>query len=208
MDTNILDKSKTLLIATNNPGKVIELNGLLAEMSWNTRNLNDFPNIAEVPETGVTFEENARLKATGYARETGLYALADDSGLEVTALGGRPGVYSARYGGEGTSFTDKMAMLLAELDKSGNPDRSARFVCSIAIAEPAGDIIYVSEGVCHGWIGQSPLGSCGFGYDPLFIPDGFDQTFGELPDTLKQKISHRSEAIRQIIPFLQHFITV
>ncbi len=200
--------AKKILIATNNPGKVIELRGFLSGMHFDLLNLDDFPGVSEVAETGMTFGENARLKASGYALETGLYALADDSGLEVAALGGRPGIFSARYGGEDTSYGEKMALLLAEINETGSADRSARFVCSIAVADPAGAILSVTEGVCGGRIALHPCGLGGFGYDPLFIPDGFDQTFGELPDAVKQKISHRRRAFEQIIPFLRHFNAV
>ena len=193
------------LIATNNPGKVKELRELLADLPFELLRLNDFHNVIEVEETGLTFAENARLKAAGYAIQTGQFAIADDSGLAVTALGGRPGVLSARYGGEDTGFPEKMAMLLAEMDLAETDDRRARFVCSIAIANAGGDILFSAEGICDGHIADLPLGSGGFGYDPLFVPDGFEQTFGELDRTVKHSISHRSRAFQQIIPFLRHF---
>ena len=199
---------KKLLIATNNAGKIAELKAMLAGISVELLCLTDFPDAVEVAETGLTFAENAALKATDYALQTGQYALADDSGLEVTALGGRPGVFSARYGGEGTSFKEKMELLLAEMAESGIADRSARFVCSIAIADADGNIVAVAEGVCEGAIAAAPRGDGGFGYDPLFVPDGYNQTFGELSGSVKQKISHRSQAFRQIIPFLGHFSTL
>lgn len=178
---------------------------MLAGLDLEIRGLNEFPAAVEIEETGETFAENARLKAIGYARQTGLPALADDSGLEVAALGGRPGVLSARYGGEGTSFAEKMEKLLDELKNIDPTDRRARFVCSIAISGPDGEILYESEGICSGRIALSPMGTGGFGYDPLFVPDGHELTFGELPDSVKQNISHRSRAFSQIIPFLQHF---
>ncbi|MEQ1604946.1 MAG: RdgB/HAM1 family non-canonical purine NTP pyrophosphatase [Pyrinomonadaceae bacterium] len=194
-----------LLIATNNNGKITELRDLIADFPIELLSLADFPAAVEVDETGSTFAENARLKAAGYALQTSSFALADDSGLEVDALGGRPGVLSARYGGEGTSFAAKMSLLLAEMRSADTPDRRARFVCSIAIADAMGRILFAADGVCEGRIAQSPSGSGGFGYDPLFIPDGFDQTFGELDISTKQTISHRSRAFQQIIPFLRHF---
>ena len=198
-------ENRKLLIATNNPGKVAELTGMLAGTRFELLSLNDLPAVTEVEETGLTFEENARLKASGYARQTGLLALADDSGLEVEALDNRPGVLSARYAGSGTSFAEKMEKLLAELDISGDVNRRARFVCSMAIADTSGEILFTSEGICNGRIASKPRGLGGFGYDPLFIPDGFDLTFGGLGEAIKQKISHRARAFCQIIPFLRHF---
>ena len=197
-----------LLIATNNQGKVAELRDLLAGSTFELVSLQEFPKVGEVEETGLTFGDNARRKATGYARPTGLLSLADDSGLEVDALGGRPGVLSARYGGENTTFAEKMSMLLGEVRETGSLDRTARFVCSIAIADATGEILFSADGACEGKLAESPRGSGGFGYDPLFIPDGFDQTFGELDAAIKQTISHRSRAFQQIIPFLRHFQVV
>lgn len=192
-----------LLIATNNPGKVTELQALLAGLSFDLVSLHEYPAVSEVDETGSTFAENAQLKASEYARQTGELSLADDSGLEVNVLEGRPGVLSARYGGETTNFAEKMSLLLSEIGDS--VDRAARFVCSIAIADASGGILFSAEGFCEGTLAYSPRGSGGFGYDPLFIPDGFDQTFGELDASIKQSISHRSKAFQQIIPFLRHF---
>jgi XTP/dITP diphosphohydrolase len=197
-----------LLIATRNPGKINELRGLLGTSDYQLIGLDAFPDVPEIEETGLTFSENACLKAAGYARQTGLLALADDSGLEVDALDGRPGVLSARYGGEDMPFAEKMALLLAEMEKSDDLSRRARFVCAIAVANPGGEILAVTEGVCPGTIAAAPRGSGGFGYDPLFIPDGFDQTFGELPDAVKQEISHRFRAFLEIIPFLRRFKAV
>lgn len=161
---------------------------------------------AEVEETGATFEENAVLKASGYAAALNLPAIADDSGLEIDALGGRPGVYSARYGGEQLSFAEKMKLVLAEMEASGSGDRTARFRSVIAISDARGEIVTISNGVCEGMIAQNPRGKGGFGYDPIFIPDGFDQTFGELPDEIKAEISHRARSFHEIIPFLRDFM--
>lgn len=167
--------------------------------------LDDFPEIVEIEETGRTFEENARLKASGYAMQTGIHSLGDDSGLEVAALGDRPGVFSARYGGIEASYAQKMSLLLAEFEATGDTLRRARFVSSMAVAEPGGKILFTAEGICEGKIALKPLGSGGFGYDPLFIPEGYDATFGELPDAVKRQISHRALAFEQIIPLLRHF---
>ncbi len=181
---------------------------MLADAPFELFSLSDFPSAIEVKETGNTFDENARLKAAGYAMQTGLFSIADDSGLEVEALAGSPGVFSARYGGADTSFEQKMARLLAELDKTGDSKRRARFVCVMAIADEEGGILFTSEGICKGRIASNPRGSGGFGYDPLFVPDGYEETFGELDEAIKQKISHRARAFTQIIPFLRDFIAI
>ncbi|HQZ95061.1 MAG TPA: RdgB/HAM1 family non-canonical purine NTP pyrophosphatase [Pyrinomonadaceae bacterium] len=196
---------RKLLIATNNQGKVAELQDLIADFPIELLSLADFPAVVEVDETGSTFAENAELKAAGYARQTSSFALADDSGLEVDALDGRPGVLSARYGGEATTFAEKISMLIDEMKAAESDERRARFVCSISIADTKGTILFTADGVCKGRIADSPRGAGGFGYDPLFIPDGFAQTFGELDRSTKQTISHRSRAFQQIIPFLRHF---
>ncbi len=197
-----------ILIATNNSGKVRELSDMLEELPISLIKLSAFPGIEDIEESGNTFAENACLKASGYAVKTGKYALADDSGLEVAVLGGRPGVYSARYGGEGSSFGEKMQTLLCEIAKRDAANRQASFVCTIALASPAGEIMFLAEGICKGTIADEPRGIGGFGYDPLFIPDGFDRTFGELDESIKRSISHRARAFRQIIPFLRHFQAV
>ena len=204
----MLGERSKLLVATGNIGKLNELSGLLAGMPIELISLSDIGSFDEIEETGSTFAANAALKASGYALLAQVPTLADDSGLEVEALDGRPGVLSARYGGADLGFDKKMLMLLAELDKTGDIQRRARFVCSIAIANAAGEIVHSAEGSCHGTLALDPRGTNGFGYDPLFIPDGFDQTFGELSDADKQKISHRARAFCQIIPFLRLFYAV
>jgi XTP/dITP diphosphohydrolase len=197
---------RKLLIVTSNKGKVAELREMLAGINVHLASLDSFPHIREVAETGSTFDENARLKAIGYARQTGLPCLADDSGLEVDALGGRPGVLSARYAGEGTSFGHKIPALLREIGASGSENRSARFVCTIAIADEGRNILQTATGKCEGRIALSPRGNGGFGYDPIFIPTGYDLTFGELESAIKAQISHRAQAFSQIMPFLRHFM--
>ncbi|NOT47244.1 MAG: RdgB/HAM1 family non-canonical purine NTP pyrophosphatase [Acidobacteria bacterium] len=193
-----------ILIATGNPGKVRELSGLLGGIEIEFKCLADFPNVAEVPETGSTFAENARLKAVGYAFQTGIVSLADDSGLVVDALGGAPGVLSARYGGE-IGFDRKMEMLLAEMECAPDKIRSARFVCAMTIANENGEILAAAEGVCEGRIAEAPRGNGGFGYDPIFVPDGYNNTFGELNDAEKQQISHRARAAAKIMRYLLGF---
>lgn len=197
-----------LLVATGNKGKLNELKGLMAGMPIELLSLSDIDCTIEVEETGSTFAENAALKACEYSLIGGLPTLADDSGLEVEALNQRPGVLSARYGGAEIGFDKKMEKLLGELDRTGDVARRARFVCSIAIADTSGEIVHSAEGICSGKIAQFPRGTNGFGYDPLFIPDGFENTFGELSDAVKAKISHRARAFCEIIPFLRLFYAI
>ena len=196
-----------LLIATSNEGKVREIEEHFCGTAVRFRSLLDFSSVSEVPETGSTFEENAILKARGYALQTGILALADDSGLEIAALGNAPGVLSARYGGE-TSFDQKMSMLLAEMELAEDGRRDARFVCSMALASSEGDILATAEGICEGKIADTPRGNHGFGYDPMFIPAGFEETFGELADNIKREISHRARASAKIMRYLLGFIAV
>lgn len=192
-----------LLVATKNAGKVKELGELLKDLPVRLLGLNDFPNTIEPEETGATFNENAVLKAKSYARQTGGWALADDSGLEVEALNNAPGVFSARYAGETATDEKRIEKLLTELN--GIENRAARFVCAMAIADETGEIKFVAEGICGGKIALAASGVNGFGYDPVFIPDGFSATFGELPGGIKQQISHRARATLKIIQYLRHF---
>lgn len=194
---------QALLIGTRNPGKVREITSILEGSGWSLCSLADFEDIESPDETGQTYADNAILKARSYALATGLSALADDSGLEVAALDSAPGVLSARYAGESASDADRRELLLSELAKTGNKDRSARFVAVVAIARPDGTVLNVSEGICEGTITFMPRGDGGFGYDPLFIPNGYDQTFAELPQTLKNRISHRALALIKTRQFLE-----
>jgi XTP/dITP diphosphohydrolase len=195
-------KPTELLVATGNAGKLREIRALLGDLSIKLVSLADFPTIEEVAETGSTFAENAALKALGYARRAGVLTLADDSGLEVDALGGAPGVRSARYLGEHASYADRMNALLTALKAAKDDARTARFVCALAIASDKQEMLYTTEGTCEGRIGDSPRGSGGFGYDPVFIPQGFSQTFGELPADIKDGISHRGRALAKARQFL------
>jgi XTP/dITP diphosphohydrolase len=191
-----------LLIATRNAGKVREVRPLLEGLPVRLRSLAEFSEVTEVAETGSTFAENAVLKARGYAAQTRLWTLADDSGLEVDALGGAPGVFSARYGGEGASDATRTARLLTELSRTGDTNRRARFVCVIAIADSDARLVNTSTATCEGSIALAPRGENGFGYDPVFIPDGFQESFGELPLKIKQRISHRARALKAARSFL------
>jgi len=194
---------QTLVIATRNRAKLFELCELTRDLPFSLRDLNSFPLIEPVEETGETFAENASLKARAYAQQTRFMTLADDSGLEVSLLGGAPGVRSARYAGDDASDLQRTNKLLTELSKQPSPDRSARFVSAVAIANSEGLILNVSIGVCEGRIAHGPRGSNGFGYDPVFIPNGYDQTFGELAAELKNEISHRARALKGALDYLR-----
>lgn len=195
----------TLLIATSNPGKVTEINDLLADLPCRVIGLHDLPQqFPIVEETGTTFAENALLKADYYHQHTGLLTLADDSGLAVDALDGRPGVYSARYGGEGLSSREQINLLLAELQDVPVERRTARFVCCIAlVGELAGEYVRQTfERSCEGVIAFEPRGAHGFGYDPIFIDVESGRTFAELSRQEKAARSHRGQALRAAQEFL------
>lgn len=196
-------KIMKLLVATNNRGKIKELQNFLANLDLEIKSLSDFEDILEVEETGETFAENAILKAKSYAVQTGLRALADDSGLEVEALGGAPGVFSARYAGKNAGDEKNIEKLLGELSGIEDENRRARFVCAMAIADEKGEIKFTARGVCNGRIALSVSGTNGFGYDPIFIPKNFEQTFGELSADLKKNLSHRARAMEKINQYLR-----
>ncbi len=192
----------TLVMATRNPGKIRELKALLKDLGIKLLSLTDFPELPEIPEVGATFYENAAAKARQVAALTGLPALADDSGLEVAALNGRPGVYSARYAQEQTfpalpRDEDNWRKLLAELKGVPRERRQARFVCEIALALPDGRL-YRATGECHGMIALNPEGSQGFGYDPVFWVPAYGRTMAQLAPRVKNKISHRGRALADL----------
>jgi XTP/dITP diphosphohydrolase len=193
---------KRLVIATHNKGKVREIKSLLGDIDWNVVSLDDFNNVGEATEDADTYAGNAIAKAKYYARFTGEWILADDSGLEVVALGGAPGVLSARYAGPNASDAERRSKLLLALSETERAGRRARFVCSAAVANPGGEIVKITEGVCEGFISENARGESGFGYDPIFTPAGFDHTFGELSDEVKNRISHRAQAILEMRSFL------
>ena len=190
-----MNAPRSLLIATTNEGKRAEIQQLLSDLPFSFFDLRNFPAIKPIAETGTTFVENASLKAIGYAAQTGLLTLTDDSGLEVDALGGAPGVRSARYTGEGASDAERIEALLAALACVDESQRSARFVSAVVIADSNGEILNVSVGNCEGQIALATRGEGGFGYDPAFIPDGGDLTFAELKPETKNQISHRAHAL-------------
>lgn len=189
-----------LVLGTTNEHKVVELRRLLAELPLRILTPADFPEWPHIEETGETFEENAVLKAYKAAEHTGRLTLADDSGLEVDALNGAPGVRSARYAGERATDEDNNRKLLEALAGVPSERRTARYVCVIAIAEPPqaglGPRLHVGYGGCEGRIALEPRGDQGFGYDPLFIVPQYDRTFGELPPDVKDQIGHRGRALR------------
>ena len=201
-------RSNILVLGTGNQGKVRELRELFGALPFELKSLEDFQGITDVEETGSTFRDNAELKARGFAIQTHQLSLADDSGLEVEALGNAPGVYSARFAGEHSSYGVKIPMLLSKLDATADVARRAKFVCVMALADPDGQIVYSAEGICAGSIAAEPRGINGFGYDPVFVPDGFGSTFGELPDDVKKRISHRAKAAERIIRYLLDYIAV
>lgn len=196
-----------LLVATNNQGKVRELSQLLSDFPLRLRLLGEFPELAEAEETGATFAENATIKALHYSAYTRLLTLSDDSGLVVDALGGAPGVHSARYAGREATYAERMSKLLDELDATGDAERRARFICVIAVADPSTGMLHTFEGACEGRIARAPRGSGGFGYDPLFIPDAYDRTFGELNTEVKHSLSHRARALEQAVIYLRERFT-
>jgi XTP/dITP diphosphohydrolase len=193
----------TIVVATHNRGKAAEFAHLLGDavpgVEW--IDLSAFPDIGEVDETGDTFEANARLKASGYAQRTGHWCLADDSGLCVDALDGKPGVVSARWAalhqaGQGDAANN--ALLLKQLDGVSDPDRTARFECVLALSDSTGRIVLASRGTMDGHIIRSPRGTNGFGYDPLFVVAELNKTTAELSPAEKAAVSHRGRALRQL----------
>jgi XTP/dITP diphosphohydrolase len=195
-----------ILIATHNAGKLREYQELLANLPIELVTLESLA-ITEAPgETGKSFEENARLKARAYARASGLMTLADDSGLEVDALNGAPGIHSARYGGDAAPDDEaRYRLLLSNLEGVPNPARAARFRCVVALATPQGDI-HTAEARCEGHIGHEPMGEHGFGYDPVFIVAERGVTMAQLPPDEKNRISHRAKALQTIRPILAHLL--
>ncbi len=184
-----------LIIASHNPGKVAEIEALLAPFAVEILSAASL-NLPEPDETGASFAKNARLKAVAAATAAGLPALADDSGLAVTALEGRPGIYSARWAGPGKDFA--LAMQRVEEEMQGHSDRSAHFVSALCLAQADGTS-RMFEGRIDGDLVWPPRGERGFGYDPMFLPKGHGETFGEMPPTLKHAMSHRARAFRLLV---------
>ncbi|MBN3950254.1 MAG: RdgB/HAM1 family non-canonical purine NTP pyrophosphatase [Nostoc sp. NMS7] len=187
--------TKLLVVATGNPGKLREMQAYLENSGWE---LTLKPEELEIEETGKTFAANACLKASQIAKATGNWAIADDSGLQVDALNGAPGVYSARYA---TTDSERIARVLRELGNEVN--RQAQFVCAVAIARPDGVIVLESEGICRGEILHAPRGDSGFGYDPIFYIQELQLTFAQMTRELKGSISHRGKAFAALLPQLE-----
>jgi XTP/dITP diphosphohydrolase len=183
----------TVLVSTRNAHKLVEIRQILGP-SFELLDLSSVPALGEVEETGTTFEENAALKALAASAHFDGWVLADDSGLEVDALGGAPGVYSARFSGEGATDVTNRALLLEKLTTVPADQRSARFRCVIALAR-GGEVLAHFSGAVEGVIIQSEQGAGGFGYDPLFVPEGFGETFAELGAETKNRLSHRGRAL-------------
>lgn len=193
-----------MVIATANRGKLAEVVRILGE-GYELLTISDFEGITMPEEDGKTFSENAAIKAIAVSRQTGLPALADDSGLAVDALDGRPGVYSARFGSpEAKGDIDRYTLLLGMMEDVPDQKRSARFVSAVALAVPTG-LVGAAEGTCEGSVIRRPRGDEGFGYDPIFVPEGMDKTYAELTASQKDAISHRRRALEALLPTLRSF---
>ena len=191
------------VLATHNPGKLREMGEILKDFGIEVVSPRDLGITVDVEETGSTFAENAMLKAKAICKEANLPAIADDSGLCVDALNGAPGVYSARYGGEGLDDRGRYMLLLSSL--RGAPTRAAHFACAVACAFPNGDTL-TAEGRCDGSIAYAPLGEGGFGYDPVFLLPGTGKTFGQLTQEEKSAVSHRGRALREFSEKLETYL--
>ncbi len=192
---------RKIVFATRNPHKVEEVQAILSDLPLEIVTLADFPEIGDIEESGQTFEENALIKARAAYQATGLWSMADDSGLEVDALDGAPGIYSARYAGEGHDYAANNEKLLHALRDVPQEKRTAQFRCVVAIVGPGFE--KTVEGIIRGRIADKPRGHKGFGYDPIFIPDGYRQTFAQLGESIKNKISHRARAFQQAAQVLE-----
>lgn len=197
-----MKKIKKLVIASHNAGKIAELKKMLAPLEIEVISARDL-NLPDVEETGETFSQNASLKARILAEHSGLCCLADDSGLCVDAMDGRPGVYSARYAPD-RDFNKGMDMILEELKDVPAEKRTAHFACVLALCIPEENCCRLYEGRVNGLIASEKIGSNGFGYDPIFIPEGENCTFGQMGDAEKSKISHRGRALQKFLEFLQN----
>jgi len=194
--------AEVLLVGSANRKKAAELTQLLQGLPWEVRNLHDYPALPEPEETGSTFEENAVLKARYYGEALKVACLADDSGLVVDALDGAPGVFSARYAGPEANDKANNEKLLAALEEYLWHERTARFVCHAAFYRP-GHEVHLESGTVEGHISMEPFGTGGFGYDPLFVPVGYDRTFGEMEPAEKHGLSHRGRALAKFRAYLE-----
>jgi XTP/dITP diphosphohydrolase len=216
IESEVPGRRLQLLIATTNRGKLAEIHSAFGGLPITVRRLDEFPDILPVEEVSETYQQNATLKALCYSRQTGLFALADDSGLEVDALEGGPGPLSARFGGE-LSDTQRNQKLLSVLAPYPMSKRTARFVCSMVFAGwpldeahcPEADprVLAVTEGTCEGNIADGPRGHNGFGFDPVFVPSRYKYTFAELSSQIKNEISHRAKALAAMRLFLESWLS-
>jgi XTP/dITP diphosphohydrolase len=197
LELGTLRRGVTLVIASHNEGKVRELTELFAPYGIECISAASH-GLAEPEETGATFADNAKLKAVAAAKAARMFALSDDSGLEVEALGGAPGIHSARWAGPNKDFALAMERVNQELETSGTTDRRANFTCALALAAANGDAVAVT-GKVHGAIVWPPRGRRGFGYDPIFVPEGYSETFGEMEPELKNQLSHRMRAFEKLM---------
>ena len=195
---------RTLLLATTNPHKLEEYRAIFSDLPYRVLSLQDIHLDLDVEETGRTFAENAELKARTYAKASGMLTLADDSGLEIEALEGAPGIYSARFAGKETSYAERFRIILERLNSFPMEERTARFRCAIALAEPSG-FVRIVEGTIEGVIAASPRGEHGFGYDPIFLVPELGKTLAELPPEQKNCISHRGRAAQLACVLLEHW---
>jgi len=194
-----------IILGTRNHGKIAEFRSLLKGMSLRILSFYDFPNVPAVLEDGKTFQENAERKARVIAKATGKIAISDDSGLEVNYLNGAPGVRSARFVGERASDRENTRRVLRLMDNVAWEERSARFVCVICAADPRGKTV-CAEGTCTGKISFEMRGAHGFGYDPIFVPDGYRMTMAELDPEIKNQISHRANAMQEFREIVERFV--
>ncbi len=197
-------KQQTILIGTSNQGKLHEFEDAFSRFGIHITNPRDQGIVADIDESGSTFEENALIKARQWARLSQLPTMVDDSGLCVDALNGKPGIHSARFfPGTDHDRNNKILELLKTIEPQ---NRNAYYACVIAFVDPIKSVEHVTEGICKGHILQSPQGTGGFGYDPIFQPEGYNTSFGELPLEVKQKISHRAKALASMVNFLREWI--
>ncbi|HJZ55534.1 MAG TPA: RdgB/HAM1 family non-canonical purine NTP pyrophosphatase [Gemmataceae bacterium] len=195
-----------LVLGSRNKKKLQEMIELLGDLGLDLTDLTPYPDAPEVEETATTFAGNATLKAVTLAPALGAWVIGEDSGLVVPVLGGAPGVYSARYAGRHGDDAANNVKLLAELAPYSGDDRAAYYVSTAVLADPTGRVVASVEGRCHGFIAAGPRGTGGFGYDPLFLVPEYGRTFGELPPEVKQTMSHRANAFRQLRPVIERNI--
>lgn len=201
-----MSQTREIVLGTGNRKKAGEVRDLLAPHGWQVLTLADFDTQPTIVEDGDSFAANAAIKAIETARHYGRFGMGEDSGLMVDALKGAPGIYSARYSGEGATDESNNAKLMDELSGVPEAQRGGGYVCSVAIANPDGEIVLAVEGTCRGRLAEAPRGTNGFGYDPYFVVREYHRTFGELAPVVKRRISHRARAFSNLIPQLGRIV--